>query len=132
SSNELAVSQELRPSGLYRPNAEHPAPQTAGHPSGADACVWGPGAPRHPSADGLLVAPPHPWHRPPGTLVSEPAACSTSDRYSPLDRPDSFRPYELSLPSDSPSSLCGRGLGGKPVSPASTRYDLAARVVTRT
>src|SRR6202011_5892286 len=68
-----------------RPNAEHPTPQAVGHPAGADAGVWGPGAPSHPSTDGLLVAPPHPWHRPPGTPVSEPSACSTSDRYSPLD-----------------------------------------------
>src|SRR5207245_10069081 len=36
-----------------------------------------------------------------------------------LERPDSLRPYELSLPRDSPAPLCGRGLGGKPVSPAS-------------
>src|SRR6202011_4656257 len=68
-----------------RPNAEHPTPQAVGHPAGADAGVWGPGAPRHPSTDGLLVAPPHPWHRPPGAPVSEPSACSTSDRYSPLE-----------------------------------------------
>src|ERR1700730_13033797 len=36
-----------------------------------------------------------------------------------LGRPDSLRPPELSLPNDSHSSLCGRGPGGKPVSPAS-------------
>src|SRR5256885_13559868 len=35
-----------------------------------------------------------------------------------LERPDSLRPYELSLPRDSTAPLCGRGLGGKPVSPA--------------
>src|SRR6202011_5164169 len=74
-----------------RPNAEHPTPQAVGHPAGADAGVWGPGAPRHPSTDGLLVAPPHPWHRPPGTPVSEPSACSTSDRYSPLVAPEDKR-----------------------------------------
>jgi len=43
-----------------------------------------PAAPRHPSGDGLLVAPPHPCHRPPGTPVSEPPACSRSGRYRPL------------------------------------------------
>src|ERR687887_881763 len=63
---------------------EHPTPQTAGRPASADAGVWGPGAPRHPSSDGLLVAPPHPWHRRSGTPVFEPAACSTSDHYGPL------------------------------------------------
>src|SRR5262249_47663640 len=51
---------------------------------------------RHPSTNGLLVAPPHPphptkqasrgprGHRPPGRPAFGPAACSTSDRYSPL------------------------------------------------
>src|ERR1700736_6889654 len=85
----------------------------AGHPSGADACVWGPGAPRHPSADGLLVAPPHPWHRPPGTLVSEPAACSTSDRYSPLGRPLA-QPRVLTppcLPQHVVQETAGKGFG---------------------
>src|SRR5437660_11031070 len=44
-----------------------------------------------------------------------------------LERPDSLRPYELSLPNDSQMPLCGRGLGGKPVSPASLT-ETAARV----
>src|SRR5207302_10943638 len=65
-------------------NGDHPPPQIAGRPSGADAGVWGPGAPRHPSSDGLLVAPPHPWNRGPGTPVFEPPACHPSDRYRPL------------------------------------------------
>src|SRR6202011_789286 len=47
----------------------------------------GPARPRPPPPTGALLSPPHPWHRPPGTLVSEPAACSTSDRYSPLVGP---------------------------------------------
>src|SRR5215472_8773926 len=73
-----------RLSGLKPPDAEHPTSQAAGRLAGADGCVWGPGAPRHPWTDGLLVAPPHPCHRPPGTPAFGPAACSTSDRYSPL------------------------------------------------
>src|SRR4030081_3406598 len=36
-----------------------------------------------------------------------------------LESPDSFRAYELLLPNDSQTPRCGRGLGGKPVSPAS-------------
>jgi hypothetical protein len=40
-------------------------------------------------------------------------------------RPDSLRPYELSLPGDSQSALWGRGWRGKQVSPAS----MAERVV---
>src|SRR2546421_12927527 len=35
-----------------------------------------------------------------------------------LERPDSLRPFELFLPIDSQTPLCGKGLGGKPVSPA--------------
>src|SRR5215813_441238 len=85
-----------RLSGLKPPDAEHPTSQAAGRLAGADGCVRGPGAPRHPSTNGLLVAPPHPphptkqasrgprGHRPPGTPAFGPAACSTSDRYSPL------------------------------------------------
>src|SRR5712692_4339153 len=71
-------------SGPYRPYLEHPAPQPAGRPAGADAGVSGPGARRHPPTGGLLLAPPAPWHRPTGTPVSEPLACSSSGRYSPL------------------------------------------------
>ena len=35
-----------------------------------------------------------------------------------LGRPNSLRPSELPLPRDAQTALCGRGLGGKPVSPA--------------
>src|SRR6266849_2789350 len=41
-------------------------PQPAGSPAGSDACVAGPGAPPHPSSDGIVVAPPAPSHRPSG------------------------------------------------------------------
>src|SRR6266498_1995095 len=71
-------------SGPYRPNEDHPPPQTAGSPAGSDACVAGPGAPPHPSSDGVVVAPPAPSHRPPGTPAFGPSAWSPSDRYSPL------------------------------------------------
>src|SRR6266571_5897035 len=71
-------------SGPYRPNEDHPPPQTAGSPAGSDACVAGPGAPPHPSQDGVVVAPPAPSHRPPGAPAFGPPAWSPSDRYSPL------------------------------------------------
>src|SRR5216684_8772971 len=58
--------------------------RTAGSPAGSDACVAGPGAPPHPSIDGIVVAPPAPSHRPPGTPAFGPSAWSPSDRYSPL------------------------------------------------
>src|ERR1700741_3742614 len=44
-----------------------------------------PGDRRQASTDAILLSPPAPWHRPPGTPVFEPAACSSSGRYSPLD-----------------------------------------------
>src|SRR5258707_14479421 len=72
------------PSGRYQPYLEHPTSQTAGRPAGADACVAGPGDRRQASTDAILLSPPAPWHRPPGTPVFEPAACSSSGRYSPL------------------------------------------------
>ena len=40
--------------------------------SRADAGVWGPGFRRRPASAGLLLSPPHPWHRPAGTPVCEP------------------------------------------------------------
>src|SRR5712692_9417352 len=43
-----------------------------------------PGAPPHPSIDGIVVAPPAPSHRPPGTPAFGPSAWSPSDHYSPL------------------------------------------------
>src|SRR6266540_5020729 len=72
-------------SGPYRPNEDHPPPQTAGSPAGSDACVAGPGAPPHPSSDGVVVAPPAPSHRPPRTPAFGPSTWSPSDRYSPLE-----------------------------------------------
>src|SRR5690349_6424516 len=71
-------------SGPYRPYLEHPTSQTAGRPAGADACVLGSGDRRHASTDAFLLSPPAPWHRPPGTPVFEPAACSSPGRYGPL------------------------------------------------
>src|SRR5215813_3533778 len=47
-----------RLSGLKPPDAEHRTSRAAGRLAGADGCVWGPGAPRRPWTDGLLVAPP--------------------------------------------------------------------------
>src|SRR5256885_2066806 len=46
-----------------------------------------------------------------------------------LERPDSLRPYELLLPRDAQTALCGRGPGGNPVSPA--RFEGATGVTTR-
>src|SRR5450759_5416323 len=71
-------------SGPHQPNLEHQTYQTAGRPAGADAGVAGPGDRRQASIDAILLSPPAPWYRPPGTPVFEPAACSSSGRYSPL------------------------------------------------
>src|SRR5258708_28517765 len=74
----------LSTGGPYWPYLEHPTYQTAGRRAGADACVAGPGDRRQASKDAILLSPPAPWHRPSGTPVFEPAACSSSGRYSPL------------------------------------------------
>src|SRR6266571_4865940 len=65
------------PSGPYQPYLEHPTSQATGRPAGADAGVAGPGDRRCPRdhdagtpQDAILLSPPAPWHRPPGTPSS--------------------------------------------------------------
>src|SRR5712692_8810370 len=65
--------------------------RTAGSPAGSDACAAGPGAPPHPASAGIVVAPPAPSHRPPGTPACGPSAWSPSDRYGPPDAMTSER-----------------------------------------